>query len=375
MPRKIKKKSPRKPAARTTEKKKSRRKKPVAVQKNGPITLAEARAAISPVKKSATPKKRRGAAKASRSPVNGSEAAKARRARLKEIRSERTQREKDYKKLMLLMKKRGVKGLGPAAPSKKRRRGISSSVTPLQILAEGDSWFDYPVPLFGGGIINRLEDLVGVPILNLAKAGDEVRNMLGVEERKVLINQLSKGSPAGGKWDVLLFSGGGNDIVGDPMALWVREFDSSVAPRKLINQPRFQVALDLVKAGYEDLIELRDSLSPETHLVFHSYDFAIPDGRGVCFMGPWLKPTFDIRNFKTRPPASAVVKEMLQQFAKMLKKLKKDNENISIINTQGTLRARTSSWHNELHPSRSGFNKFAKMFHGHLKTKYPGRVL
>ncbi len=31
------------------------------------------------------------------------------------------------------------------------------------------------------------------------------------------------------------------------------------------------MALDLVKAGYEDLIELRDSLSPETHLVFHSY--------------------------------------------------------------------------------------------------------
>jgi hypothetical protein len=54
---------------------------------------------------------------------------------------------------------------------------------PLQIFAEADSWFDYPVPFFGGGIIPRLENRLGVPILNLAKAGDEVRCMLGVEER------------------------------------------------------------------------------------------------------------------------------------------------------------------------------------------------
>jgi hypothetical protein len=31
---------------------------------------------------------------------------------------------------------------------------------PLQIFAEADSWFDYPVPFFGGGIIPR--PVVGV---------------------------------------------------------------------------------------------------------------------------------------------------------------------------------------------------------------------
>lgn len=95
-------------------------------------------------------------------------------------------------------------------------------------MAEGDSWFDYPVPLFGGGIVSRLERRLGVPILNLAKAGDEVRYMLGVKERKELIAQLTRGCPAGGAWDVLLFSGGGNDIVDNPMVLWIKDFDASL---------------------------------------------------------------------------------------------------------------------------------------------------
>ena len=54
-----------------------------------------------------------------------------------------------------------------------------------------------------------------------------------------------------------------------------------------------------MRAGYEDLIGLRDSLSPQTRLFFHGYDFAIPDGRGICHLGPWLKPTFDLRGFPT----------------------------------------------------------------------------
>jgi hypothetical protein len=99
------------------------------------------------------------------------------------------------------------------------------SFVPLQIFAEGDSWFDYPVAFFGGSIIPRLERRLGVPILNLAKAGDEARYMLGVEERAILTEHLTNGCPAGGPWDVLLFSGGGNDILGNSMALWVSDWN------------------------------------------------------------------------------------------------------------------------------------------------------
>jgi hypothetical protein len=86
--------------------------------------------------------------------------------------------------------------------------------------------------------------------------------MLGVEERTILAEQLTSGCPAGGPWDVLLFSGGGNDIVGNPMALWVNNWDPTLPPAKLIRQAHFDAALALVRAAYEDLIVLRDKLSP-----------------------------------------------------------------------------------------------------------------
>jgi hypothetical protein len=286
---------------------------------------------------------------------------------------ERRRRIKQYKATLAILKKRGVKGLTPKAT--KSGLATTSAAKPLQLFAEGDSWFDYPVPFFGGGIIPRLEQKLGVPILNLALAGDEVRYMLGVKERKILIEQFTKGCPAGGPWDAMLFSGGGNDIVDNPMALWVRDFNTTLPLSALIHQARLDAALALVRAGYEDLIGLRDSLSPQTRLFFHGYDFAIPDGRGVCHLGPWLKPTFDLRGFPTQASAFAVTKILLQQFAATLQSFEVSHANVTFINGQGTLSPHSNSWHNELHPSKDGFKTFATLFHRTLKAAFPNRVL
>jgi hypothetical protein len=92
-----------------------------------------------------------------------------------------------------------------------------------------------------------------------------------------------------------------------------------------------------VRAAYEVLIGLRDSLSPKTRLFFHAYDFAIPDGRGVCYLGPWLKPTFDLRGFPTQASAFGVMKILLEQFAAMIRSLELSHAGVTVINSQGTL--------------------------------------
>jgi hypothetical protein len=277
-------------------------------------------------------------------------------------RAERQERKREYRDVMAVMTRRGARS----------SKATTTGFTPLQVFAEGDSWFDYPA-LLGGGIIARLQKRLGVPILNLAEPGDEVRFMLGVEQRKRLIECLTEGCPTGEPWDVMLFSGGGNDIVDNPMALWVRDWQAGVPPAGLINQPRFDTALALVRAGYEDLIALRDELSPGTQLVFHGYDFVIPDGRGICNVGPWLSPTFELRRFPNRDAAFQVLKLMLQQFGAMLKTLEA-NAQVTSIATQGTLQPVPSSWHNELHPAKAGFNAFAEIFHHTLKALFPNRV-
>lgn len=355
-----------------------------------PVTLAQAKAIVTartPQRSAAPAGSRAGLLPTETSA--GDVARERRQLRLAQ-RREHKQRIKDYKAVMQVMKQRGVVGLAPqapvaapaAAPAVPRGPGSAagakaaagSAGSPLQVLAEGDSWFDYPIPLFGGGIIVRLERRLGLPILNLAKAGDEVRFMMGVSERKQMAQQLRNGCPAGGAWDVLLFSGGGNDIVDDPMALWVRDFTAGLPPEQQIHRPRFDVALAMVRAGYEDLIEMRDALSPGTHLIFHTYDFAIPDGRGICHLGPWLKPTLDLRGFPSQAAGFEVVKVMLSEFALMLQSLQAAHTAVTVINGQGTLAPQPSSWHNELHPSRQGFNQFADLFHERLKALFPNRV-
>lgn len=342
----------------------------------GPVTLDEAEAIV----QAQAPMLAARAASATAAPPASPAAVGTEREKLKqEQRDERARRVREYKATMDIMKQRGARRPLSAGAS----RGADATAAeidvfePLQIFAEGDSWFEYPVPLFGGGIIKRLQRRLGVPILNLAKAGDEVRFMLGVEERLVLTKHLSEGCPSGGPWEVLLFSGGGNDIVDNPMALWVREFDPAVPPADLIHQARFATAMALVRAGYEDVIALRDTLSPTTHLVFHSYDFAIPDGSDICGYGPWLKPTFDLRGFPSAlATRQAVVKAMLEQFAAMLAALASQARpsTVTCIKTQGTLAPQSSSWHNELHPSSAGFDTFADIFRAKLRELFPERV-
>ena len=331
-----------------------------AVPATGPVTLEQAQAlavATSPAaaKGVVTP------------PPSPAEVGRKREELEADQERERRRRIREYTATMRIMKGRGVKGLSAVG-------GVATQ--PLQVFAEGDSWFEYPVPLFGGGIIKRLEKRLGVPVLNLAKAGDEVRFMLGVKERQIISQQFVNGCPAGGPWDAMLFSGGGNDIVDNPMALWIRDFDPTKTPAQQIHQPRLDAALAIVRAGYEDLIAMRDALSPTTHLFFHAYDFAIPDGRKVCHLGPWLQPTFVLRKFPDLASRTAVTKVMLEQFAAVMQSLAAAHAGtVTFINGQGTLAPVASSWHNELHPSKNGFNTFADLFHARLKQVFPGRVL
>ncbi len=299
-------------------------------------------------------------------------------------RAQMRQRLREYNATLDLLEQRGTKGLHDPAAAPALRAGLKRARAagaraapdsgPLRVLAEGDSWFDYP-GIFGGGVISRLEDLLGVPILSLAQAGDESRLMLGVSERKVLAQLLQEGGRGGRPWDLLLFSGGGNDIVDNPLALWLADYEAGKPTAQLLRAERYANALALVRAAYEDLIALRDSLSPGTQLVFHGYDFPIPNGKGVCKIGPWLRPAFDLHGFPPDMVASrAVVQLMLEQFAAMLGNLAK-KPGVSVVPTQGVLAPELASWHNEMHPSRAGFDQICGVFHAHLKRLFPGRVL
>lgn len=348
--------------------------------RGGPLTLGEARALLdarSAPGAAPVAARRRSRAATATAPMAGEGAEPASVASvaleqqaLRATRElERERRLNEYEALIDLLEQHGV--ASPAMPTaststgRRRASATRTQVEALRLVAEGDSWFDYPVPFFGGGVVPRLEDRIGLPILNMAEAGDEVRFMLGTKQRSELAHRLRTGAPGGARWDALLFSGGGNDLTDNPMALWIKQFDAGASADDHIDSNRLGFALDLVRAGYEDVIALRDSLSPETHLFFHTYDFAIPDGRGVCGKGPWLKPTFDYRGFEDVQFAGKVVEAMLKRFADLVETFA--SRTVTVVPTQGTLSATARSWHNELHPSRRGFDSIAEKFEAALR--------
>lgn len=138
--------------------------------------------------------------------------------------------------------------------------------------------------------------------------------------------------------------------------------------------PRLGAALGIVRSAYEDLISIRDQFAPQCPLFIHTYDFAIPDGRGVCddTIGPWLKPSLDYRGWKDPARAGQVVKEFLLQFKATLLQIAAAHKNVICVETQGTLGP--NDWCNELHPSPGGFDKIAAKFLAALKAVFPKRI-
>jgi hypothetical protein len=233
------------------------------------------------------------------------------------------------------------------------------------IFAEGDSWFKYPL---GHAVISQLEGLIHTPIANFAWPGAETRELLGVNEREEIEKRLKDGPEPGKKWDVLLFSGGGDDIVGDQMVLFLtRGAYDAQHPGAVLNG-RFDEVLDLVMGAYRDLIALRDTLSPNTLIVGHVYDYAWATNKGACWVGPWLQPSLNYAEVPKGDDQHRVMIAMLDRFEVELQKIKAATSNFIIVPTHGTLQTK-EEWANELHPKDPGFKEIAEKF----KTALQGR--
>jgi len=258
-----------------------------------------------------------------------------------------------------------------------------ATATNLKILADGDSWFKYSPSM---DVIDFIHQDGNPPpfLLNLAVAGDPTTATLGVSKRQEIIDNLS--DPENGNFDALLFSGGGDDVVGDQFCLWVTQ---NVGSGNGVNMSAFSDIMGVVETAYTDLFQVCESIQPNCKIFIHSYDFARPTGVGVCpdiitggyLVGPWLKPSLDYRGWTNFISASGVVATVLKQFDTLMGNLEKQySPQVVYVRTQGTLvppnstTDTTSDWANELHPTEPGFQKIAQKFLDTMRPLFPGRI-
>lgn len=242
----------------------------------------------------------------------------------------------------------------------------------LNLFADGDSWFDYPLPLpTRSDVCEQLRHVGNLSpiILSLAHHGDASTSTLGVTKRQRIIDTLSNEGP----FDGILFSGGGDDIVGDQFCLWVKSKQHSIAAEDGLNIARFRDMLGVVESAYIDLIEVRDLKAPGVPIFVHAYDFAQPTGKGVCTVGPWLKPSLVYKGWADLEEGAIIVASALKEFDRLLTSIESRYADFIYVRTQGALTP-SSDWANELHPTPDGFKKIASKFYVALKTRFPDRI-
>jgi hypothetical protein len=249
---------------------------------------------------------------------------------------------------------------------------------PLALLAHGDSWFNYP--LRDNGPLLEYTDIIvhlsklGNPqpiIHNISHFGDTATVEMSLPKQQRLIESLT--DPKNwltGKPDAILFSGGGNDIVGDPFCLFLNDINSN---KPGLADDRLAKALDLLDVCYGRLFAFRDKYARNVPIFGHCYDFPIPNNAAPICAGPWLQPSLVFCGWTKMEDKKAIVNQALIEFKKRLDALALDpNNNFFVIKTQTTLKP--DEWANELHPKHRGFAKLAKLFADALKIRFRGRI-
>lgn len=242
------------------------------------------------------------------------------------------------------------------------------------LVAEGDSWFDYP----GTDVLSALEDEHGFDVASVAHKGDRVEDMAYSDGQlddfiRTIERLLRWGQPVP---RAILLSGGGNDIAGDEMAMLL---DHASSPSPGWNESVVAGVIDQrLSESYAAILAAvtevcRQKLGTTVPIVLHGYDYPVPDGRGFLggwgpLPGPWLDPSLRRKGYPRDPmaPRLALMRALIDRFNAMVARTASRPEfaHVRYVNLRGTLSSAPKTykddWGNELHPTRSGFRAVAK---------------
>jgi hypothetical protein len=257
------------------------------------------------------------------------------------------------------------------------------------LIAEGDSWFDYPFY----DVLGFLED-EGYEVESVAHKGDKLEDMAHEPGQvEALTRAFEKVRARGRKARAVLISGGGNDIAGDEFAVLINHVNSGLPALNAtvadgIIRERLRTAMASLVGVVTRLSE--SHFGERVRVVVHGYDYPIPDGRGWlggawALPGPWLEPGFRGKGHagekrgERRSVLEAntdVLHDLIDRYNVMLSELVRDLasdglDHVRYVDLRGTLSAELptgykADWGNELHPTKPGFARVAAKIAGQI---------
>lgn len=232
------------------------------------------------------------------------------------------------------------------------------------LIAEGDSWFDYP----GTDLLNELQQSA-YDVESVARAGDRVEMMaFGGGQLEKLAQAVEKVISRGHTPKAILLSGGGNDIAGSEFGFLINHAGS---PKQGLNDSVVRgVIEERVRDAYIWIIRTitalcQKMLKKKVRILLHGYGYPIPDGDGVLggwgpLPGPWLRPGFVEKGFNDLAQNTEMMRTLMDRFNVMLQGVAAEFEHVRYVNLRDVLPPARTLWANELHPKESGFRLAAR---------------
>lgn len=266
-------------------------------------------------------------------------------------------------------------------PSKAKVGAVTLAAGPLfaaevlsagTLVAEGDSWFDYPLH----DVLKILEDNYAYDVESVAHKGDPIEEMAyGGGQLEDFTRRIEKLLRGGTCPKAILLSGGGNDVAGDAFAMLLNHACSSISGLNeqvvagVIGQRISTAYITILSAVTQVCVDKTGNKIP---VLVHGYDYPVPDGRGFLggwwfLPGPWLEPGFRQKGYEDMARRVALAKDLIDRFNTMLGNLValesfKHVHYIDLRNTLSNGADYKKWWSNELHPSEKGFEAVTKRF-------------
>ncbi len=217
----------------------------------------------------------------------------------------------------------------------------------LRLVADGDSWFQYP--------LRRNDDLIDFlarpfAIYCLSAAGDELVDILNPENRERIADAVRNTEAHG-----FLFSAGGNDIAGDGFFDFLVDASPSDTAADYV-APALDAFLVTVKDLYSDFFTGLLARFPDLKVFYHGYDYALPQ-----IDGDWLGPSLERKGIEQAlwaPIVRVIIDRYNAALADLAGSFPGQVMHVSCLGAIGDL----DQWRDELHGKSAGCERAADRF-------------
>jgi hypothetical protein len=273
---------------------------------------------------------------------------------------------------------------------------------PVRFLAQGDSWFSIGAlpPWATSNILQQMTLGFDACAINCAHPGRELAHMVDWKTDQDFLDLLT--GRIAYRWDAILLSGGGNDLIAAAATLPVQADGQAVPPAQRLflkpdewGPPEKGAERYLSEAGWAtfaahlapqfgDVLAYRDrDVNRSVPLFCHTYAYPQPrNAPAAPGVGPWLYPSVMAYGI---PAADwlGVATALMDRLAALLRRtiatlITQGHERVYLVDTRAALvpaqpgtTGPSNDWENEIHPTAGGYRKLAALWRPVIEAQLP----